>query len=294
MKKKGVQDPESEYLEQLDRFDQFYMQFFSERWPRLKQALIEDKSKVSLCSPRARQNFSDPDFSQILNLNYSQKILEGCYQLDFASLMPALDLEVKPGHKVLDLCAAPGGKSLAMHYSVNGEAKWTFNELSLPRFKRLKSVLRQHLPESEFLRLELTHFDGNRFGRYRSDEFDRVLLDAPCSGERHLLQSRSDFLSWSPKRNKGLAQRQFSLLCSAYDALNEGGILVYSTCSLCPWENEDVAARLLKRNPEAQIVPSQIPLVEYKIESRSLGYCILPDQNNHGPIYWVKIQKTVG
>ena len=102
--------------------------------------------------------------------------------------------------------------------------------------------------------------DGVRFRGHR-ERFDRVLVDAPCSGEgRFHYEDPASWAGWSPKKIKACASKQKALLHAALDAVKPGGVVVYSTYTLAPEENEGVLARALKRYPEVELEPLPPPL----------------------------------
>ena len=221
------------------------------------------------------------------------------YRMDPASIAPANALKVAPGHEVLDMCAAPGGKTLVLLESlVNGssnETDWdlsgflTANELSAKRRHRMMSVFKRYVPKPIRSRIKITGGDGSKIGLNRKDFYDRILLDAPCSGERGLVQKASEFTAWKPKRSKSFGIRQYALLSSAFMALKPGGRIVYSTCSLSPYENDEVVAKLLKRHSEqAQVVTEEM---HNKADQTQYGQQFLPDQKGWGPIYFSVIEK---
>ncbi len=109
----------------------------------------------------------------------------------------------------------------------------------------------------------MTKSDASRWGLSKTEEFDRILVDAPCSGERHLLKKPLELARWSLKGSKGLVVRQHALLCSALDCLKPGGRLVYSTCSIQPAENDGVIERLKKsREGEFEVERVAAPIGE--------------------------------
>lgn len=207
-------------------FEETYRALYGERWTSLREALVRTPEKVSVMNPFPGR--------------------EAVFELDAASLVPPRELDPQPGDSVLDLCAAPGGKSLMMLFASRGRIRLTVNELSRSRFQRLKAVLHDYLPDEIMAQVELNCGEGARFCLTRREEFDRVLVDAPCSGERHLLQSPQALKDWTPSRSKQLSVRQHSLLCAAVDACKLGGRIVYSTCAISPLENDDVIEKLLK------------------------------------------------
>ncbi len=249
-------------------FESHFSTIYGERWPRLRSALLEKPQKVTLANPFGH-GFAD-------------------YSLDPASLCPVELLAPQPGEVIADFCASPGGKSLAMIYSLKGEAQWHCNDLSDGRVARLKAVFHDCLPEAVRSRIFVTKSDASRWGLRRAEQFDRVLVDAPCSGERHLLATPKDIERWSLKSAKGLVVRQHALLCSALDCVKPGGRVVYSTCSIQEMENDGVIRRLQKSRAGKFEVLKQA--YQYG-ESTELGWIILPDTTGYGPIYSAVIQK---
>ncbi len=120
--------------------------------------------------------------------------------------------------------------------------------------------------------------------------FDKILLDAPCSGEQHLLHSTKELDKWSIKRTKRLSQAQYGLLCSAILALKENGQVLYSTCSLSPMENDQVIERFLEKKGNTAVL--DLPNIELEaIERTKYGYIMLPDISRAGPIYFSRLKK---
>ncbi len=270
-------------------FDEFHKKLYgAELWPKLKEALLANNLKVSLLNPFDEKSEVVSDAEDISGVKVSAQSLSGHYELDPASVVVVTALDLNEGDRVLDLCAAPGGKALSLMYRAKGRIELTCNELSLPRFKRLRSVLRDHLPQDIYETIHFKKSDGSRFGLFNKEAFDQVLLDAPCSGERHLLHSKSDLDVWTEKRAKGLHQRQVALICSGFDCLKPGGSLVYSTCSINPLENDAVIEKLLKKRPQAEIQKLEMT---YGTDTE-LGHLILPLEKNWGPIYVAKVKKS--
>ncbi len=251
-------------------FNEHFNKIYGERWSRLREALAaEDTGKVLLKNP--------------FGAGYQD------YSLDEASLFPARALDVQPGELVADFCAAPGGKLLAMIFSVQGESRFLASDLSPGRVQRLKAILHDCLPPEVLTRVEVRKADAARFGQRLPGQLDRVLVDAPCSGERHLLHSAKELARWSVKGSKRLAIRQHSLLCSALDSVKPGGRVVYSTCSISPIENDDVIERL-HESREGQF--EVLKFAHEKGEATRFGWIILPDTAGCGPIYTAALLKT--
>ncbi len=223
---------------------------------------------------------------------------ERIYHLDAASLIPPMALQVCEDDEVLDLCAAPGGKSLVMWSA--GAARLVANELSDPRRARLKATLHDFLTDEQMLDVKVTGFDAQKWGLHEANVYDAVLADVPCSGERHLLENQDELKTWSPQRSAQLAVRQYAILTSALTAAKPGGRVVYSTCSISQVENDDVIAKLVKRRGhefENVQLPPEVLLraKEFKIELEptEFGYWILPDRSeNAGPIYFSLVRKS--
>lgn len=213
------------------------------------------------------------------------------YVMDPASIFPAVALGVQPDDEVLDMCAAPGGKSLILAEALrDGEGRLVSNELSDKRRARLRAVFEDYVPRDWIEKhVKVTGHDGTRWCLHETEAFDRILLDAPCSGERHLLADPTEMSQWSPSRTKNLAVRQYSLLASALQVVRHGGRIVYSTCSISSTENDAVIARLLKkREGEAVVRPLSFDIGE----ATEHGWQILPDETGYGPIYLAALERV--
>ena len=211
------------------------------------------------------------------------------YSLDRASIEPVYALDLHAGLSYLDLCAAPGGKSLMATFLTKGEMQMHLNDSSKDRVQRLKAVLHDYLPSPMVGKMRITCSDGSRMGLRARETFDRVLADVPCSAERHHLRDNK-IDTWSLKQSKRLAVRQHALLCSALDATVSGGQVVYSTCSLSPLENDGVIRRLMEsRNGRFSVIPHRAEMGE----ATELGTLILPDRfPSYGPIYYSVLSKV--
>ena len=246
-------------------FDSFYSNLWQERWPDLKASLIGEKAEqVSV------PNTNPP------------------YWLDEASLISASLLPVTKGSNVLDMCAAPGGKSLILAQKTGKEGFLTANDRSPDRRERLKKVL-SSLNEEFRPDIRITGFNAESWGLYEKEVYDFILLDAPCSSERHVLLDPKHLGLWSPNRPKRLSISQYAMLSSALMALKKGGWILYSTCSINPGENEEVIKKLFSRHGEE--VEESILYPSFS-ERREKGAIILPDTNKgKGPMYFCLIRK---
>ena len=250
-----------------EAFDSFYSSIYQDRWIKLKEALLCESTPVAFS-----ENLTKP------------------YFLDKASIIAASLLPLKDGDSILDMCAAPGGKTLVLASRGKGNIFISANDRSRDRKARHDSVIAEYLSSDISSKITTTCFDASRYGLYHKEEFDAVLLDAPCSSERHVLHSNKHMAMWSQSRPKRLAIEQFALLCSALDAVKKGGYILYSTCSINPKEDEAVIARLLERRSG---LGKEVEVDSAYGEKREHGYLVLPDvHDNLGPLYFALLEKT--
>ena len=171
----------------------------------------------------------------------------GAFYIQEPSAASAVEmLDVREGDFVLDLCAAPGGKSTQIGAKLNGTGLLWSNEIVKSRAEILLSnIERMGIPNAV-----VSNARPDLLCRRLSGMFDRVLVDAPCSGEGMFRKNPSAQNEWSVEHVKSCAQRQLLILESAKHALKDGGVLVYSTCTFSKEENEGVIAEFLSRNPD--------------------------------------------
>ena len=146
-------------------------------------------------------------------------------------------LDPQPGEKVLDLCAAPGGKSTQIAALTGDRGLLWSNEVVRSRASALASNLERMGVKNAVLAEKLEGY------------FDRVLVDAPCSGEGMFRRDPQAIAEWSPAHVEACAARQLAILGSAARCVREGGVLVYSTCTFSEEENEGVVRAFLRENP---------------------------------------------
>lgn len=280
----------------MSLFDKTYDAHWESRWPPLKEALLQPNKHVALYPsgsyPKELRALDESKYctfiDQPVKPSQTNNGLLDFYPIDRASLYPVLALSPTIDDKVADICAAPGGKTLFLTTLVKAENLWV-NELSSSRFTRLKKVLRSYLPQEDFLKLHLSNSDASRWNLHKRDFFDKILLDAPCSSERHLLHKPEELSKWSPARTKNLSIRQYTLLCAALLSLKPRGTLIYATCSISPIENDDVISRLLKKKGKLVKVN---PLSFNLGQATQWGWQILPDRHEGwGPLYFSSITR---
>jgi 16S rRNA C967 or C1407 C5-methylase (RsmB/RsmF family) len=257
-------------------FRAHYEGIFGERWLELEAAL--------LAAPDTRAFTASEGLEP--------------YYLDSASIYAASRLELPSEGRILDACAAPGGKSLVIASRMAAlpgpGPRLVANELSADRRRRLREVLDRHLSREARARVEVSGRDAAAMARSFEASFGAILLDAPCSSERHVLGDAKALSEWSPARIRGLAMRQWSLLSSALIMLKIGGCLVYSTCALDPMENDGVVGRAMAK------FGTQISFerLEYdgpgEADSTEYGLSILPDRaKGAGPMYVCKMRRIL-
>ena len=171
----------------------------------------------------------------------------GVYYLQEASAMaPVALLDPQPGEKICDLCAAPGGKTTQIAGRMGGKGFLLCNEINPKRAKILsRNIERMAVPNA----LVTNEHPGNLAKRFPGF-FDRVLVDAPCSGEGMFRKEEAAVTDWSQETVEMCAHRQGEILHSAAQLVRPGGRLVYSTCTFAPEEDEGAVAAFLESHPE--------------------------------------------
>lgn len=168
------------------------------------------------------------------------------YFQGISSQLPALFLDPQSGEKVLDMTAAPGSKTAQMGIMMKNQGEIFANEIDQIRFEKLKYNL-----EKQGIKIAKTNLgDGTKLGDLFPKYFDKVLLDAPCSAEGRIsLNIPASYRFWSEKNIRQNVKIQKKLFVSAVQTLRSGGIMVYSTCTLAPEENEMMVDFALKTFP---------------------------------------------
>ncbi|MFW5630392.1 MAG: RsmF rRNA methyltransferase first C-terminal domain-containing protein [Acetivibrio ethanolgignens] len=174
----------------------------------------------------------------------------GVYYIQEASAMaPGTYLEAQPGERILDLCAAPGGKSTQAACMLQGEGLLVCNEIHPARAKILSENIERMGVRNALVTNETPQTLEKAFPLY----FDRILVDAPCSGEGMFRKNEEARQEWSPVNVELCARRQQEILQCASNMLKPGGRLVYSTCTFAPLENENIVGWFLKNHPDFTI-----------------------------------------
>ena len=187
--------------------------------------------------------YYDPDSRPGLHVYHEA----GVYYLQEASAMaPVALLDPQPGERICDLCAAPGGKTTQIAGRMLGKGFLLCNEINPKRAKILsRNIERMAVPNA----LVTNEHPANLAKKYPGF-FDRVLVDAPCSGEGMFRKEEAAVTDWSQETVEMCARRQAEILHSAARLVRPGGRLVYSTCTFAPEEDEDAVAGFLAEHPE--------------------------------------------
>ncbi len=179
----------------------------------------------------------------------------GAYYIQEPSAMSAVSvLDPKPGNKVLDLCAAPGGKSTQIAGRLMGKGLLVSNEIVRNRAEILSENIERMGVRNCVVLNESPDSLSPRFSGF----FDKILVDAPCSGEGMFRKEENAFGEWSPENVLMCAKRQADILDCAAPMLKAGGLMVYSTCTFNPDENERNVASFIKRHPEFEVIESPL------------------------------------
>lgn len=172
------------------------------------------------------------------------------YIQNLSSIIAALSLNVNENDWVLDLAAAPGGKSLIFSEIAR---KVSSVEPDKKRFFRMKRNFKEHGAKN----IQTYNKDGRFVYKATGEMFDKVFLDAPCSSEAHI---DGEVTWWNLKRVKRFSKLQKELIISAFESLKSGGEMIYATCTFSPEENEENIDFLIKKYPNAEILKVDLPI----------------------------------
>ncbi|KAJ1613499.1 putative RNA methylase [Cryptosporidium canis] len=267
--------------------------------PPVKEKILSESCRSHLLSHCSREMLkSQPHLTNLHSLIVSQDEFGVISRQEIVSMLPCISLDVQPGHSVLDMCSAPGSKSTQILDEILssrenllgiGLQKGVFicNDANPKRLDTLSSRI-SRIPSPNVL---ITCIDASFFPTFRSNQdndvpifqFDRILVDSPCSGDGTLRKNPDIWVSWRPEKALNLYKKQISLLSRAFRLLKSGGRLVYSTCSLNPIENEAVVSTILRQFPQARLVEHPSINSTQLCISKGLRswkvYCDLKNQN---------------
>jgi len=217
------------------------------------------------------------------------------YIQEASSMLPSIALDPKKGDFVLDIAAAPGSKTTHLAALMKNTGLIIAND---PDYKRIKA-LNMNIQRSGITNTIITKMPGRFF---KNLNFDKILLDAPCSGTGTIRKSPRTILEWNPNNIKRIAGIQRQLIKTSFENLKKGGTLVYSTCTLEPLENEGIVSHLLENYPNAKLekinikIKSSPAILEFEDQKfdPEVKKClrIWPQDNNTDGFFVAKILKS--
>ena len=255
------------FTERMDRFfldhpelngEDFYASFDATprrglRFNRLKvqcadkKRLLASLGQIEDSVPWCPDGYYVSDFSSGKDAYYHAGVY---YIQEPSAMLPAEILGVLPGEKVLDLCAAPGGKATRIGADLQGRGLLVANEISEERSRALLRNIELFGIENAVITNETPLRLEKRFASY----FDRILIDAPCSGEGMFRRDKNAVKSWERYGPSSCEIMQREILMSAHHMLKPGGHIVYSTCTFGTSENEDMMDWFLLEFPEYEVI----------------------------------------
>ena len=200
------------------------------------------------------------------------------YMQEASAMLPAALASPAPGSYVLDLCAAPGGKTTQLASSMAGEGLLVANEIHPAR----ASILSQNVERMGIRNAVVTNESPQALAKHFPAFFDTVVVDAPCSGEGMFRKEEQAVLDWSVDNIKLCSRRQQDILDRAAVMLKAGGYLIYSTCTFAPEENEYTVAAFLHTHPEFELVGTEDLPSDAARRAHAAGLAI-----GHGRAEWV-------
>ena len=223
--------------------------------------------------------------------------LAGLFYFQEPSAMSAVEgLPIEKGDFVLDLCAAPGGKSTQAAAKLGGAGLLVSNEI----IKKRADILSENIERMGIRNAVVTNETPQRLAEKYPKFFDKIIVDAPCSGEGMFRKEPQAITEWSVEHTLSCAARQKNILDSAVKMLKDGGMLIYSTCTFAPEENEQIAAYLIKNHGLELAEPKNLFMLENGRSEWSDSNCdmtktrrIFPHKQN-GEGHFIALFKKIG
>jgi NOL1/NOP2/sun family putative RNA methylase len=226
------------------------------------------------------------------------------YVQELASMLPIISLKPREGEKFLDLCASPGSKTTQAAASMKNKGSIIANEVSIGRL----IILCANIERCSVTNTIVTKKDGVAFcqklRKYNPDQkFDKILVDAPCSGEGTLRSTPKTYDVWSINTIRALSSLQKQLFRESFRTLKVGGEMIYSTCTHAPEENEEVVSEMLNLFGDSiEILPTELPIKtregivswEGKEYNPNVKMCsrVYPQDNNTEGFFVSKFRKV--
>ena len=219
---------------------------------------------------------------------------ENNFVFDPVSLVPCLALQPEKNDRILDMCAAPGTKTHILSFLTENEADITANDIDARRIMRLRYNAKKFGIKCRII---------NESGRKIQGSYNKILVDVPCSGSGMVNKKEKLFRHWNSRRVKILAKKQKKLVEHAFEILEKNGILVYSTCTFQPEENEAVVNHLLDKFSDSRIEEMNVNVNHAKGITEwddrrfkeEIQKCIriYPQHNKTGGFFVAKIRKRI-
>lgn len=288
-----------ERYKDITNFESF--KFYSSHFPRKSIRVNTLKSSINDIKKRMQNwNLENiPWCKEGFWINYGgigstvEHVLGYIYVQEAASMIPASILEPEPGEFILDMAASPGSKTTQIAAMMKNQGLIIANDYKIDRLKPLV----MNLQRCGVYNVVTTLMEGRFFKNYK---FDRILLDAPCSATGNIRSSPWTLTVWNVDMIRRLAGTQKQLIKVAYDNLKDDGILVYSTCSIDPEENESVINHLIQeRNAKLEKISfngkRSKAIINFQDDNydSSIDKClrIWPQDNNTEGFFIAKIRK---
>ena len=192
------------------------------------------------------------------------------------SMIPAIALDAKPGDLVLDMCASPGSKTTQIAEHLEGRGVVMANEIANSRINTLVANTKRHGSITPMI----VHHDGRFIPKVPKSGFDKILVDAPCTGSATTRKNPDVWKKWLPSGGKILHKLQLELLLKAINLTKPGGRIVYSTCSLDPIENEAVISEILKLDEGISLSPASKLLTKLPGRNGMIDWPQLDEEGN--------------
>lgn len=223
----------------LDRLQELGLDYsMYEKYPRKAVYILRNEQEIRSTFDMRPVPWADHVYFSDCSAEIQKKYFDSVFVQDAGSVVPVLTLDVTSDCTVLDMCAAPGSKTIHL---ARRAARVIACDIHRGRIRRLQ----HNMKRLDITNCRLIRADGRRL--ILDEKVDRVLVDAPCSGEGMVGKIHKVMTLWSVKRIARLAALQRKLVLHGLELLDEGGILVYSTCTFAPEENEGVIDRIVAR-----------------------------------------------
>uniref|UniRef100_H2YUK6 5-cytosine rRNA methyltransferase NSUN4 n=1 Tax=Ciona savignyi TaxID=51511 RepID=H2YUK6_CIOSA len=276
----------------------------------LTEKLSEHQKLQKVCYGVRAYLYEKGDITEFDNPHKVKKLsVLPSFLLDAGSVLPILSLDPQPGDHILDMCSAPGGKLNIIMQAIGDSGRIVANDVDSKRLTRIKNVYKEYIPKQfsveEFIKF--VQFDGREWTEIETNAYDKVLVDVPCTNDRHSLytsdRDADNIFSNLRKRERAqLPHVQCELLKNAILACRPNGIVVYSTCTASPLQNQFVVQYAVQELLEQHNITCQVEdtrsLVgllhdEFQfLTSTNLGELVIPKLDaNFGPMYFCKLRR---